>query len=207
MKSKGMYRDFFFHFDILVMMVIFILIISILFTMNLTTTVLLFFPLGILIYMFSEYLTHRFFFHIKAPKNTFLFKLIKRLHYDHHKKPNELKLLFLPIWYSVPSLFLLSTLLFILTQSVQYTLSFSIGLLFMFFIYEWKHYVAHRPLKPKTRFGRWIKKTHTLHHFKNENYWYGVSTPFIDVLFGTLKDEKDVEWSATAKDLENRSND
>ncbi|WP_286166252.1 sterol desaturase family protein [Bacillus sp. E(2018)] len=204
MKSKGIYRDFFLHFDILVMMIIFFLIICFLFTLNITTTVLLFFPLGILIYMFSEYLTHRFFFHIKAPKNTFLFILIKRLHYDHHKKPNELKLLFLPIWYSAPSLFLLSTLLFLITRSIPYTLSFASGLLFMFFIYEWKHYVAHRPLKPKTRFGKWIKKTHTLHHYKNENYWYGVSTPFIDVLFGTLKDEKDVELSATAKDLEER---
>lgn len=205
MKSKGIYRDFFLHFDIVVMIIIFFLITSFLFTMNLTTTVLLFFPLGILIYMFSEYLTHRFFFHIKAPKNTILFKLIKRLHYDHHKKPNELKLLFLPIWFSIPSLFLLSTVFFLFTQAIQYTLSFSIGLLFMFFVYEWKHYVAHRPLKPKTRFGRWIKKTHTLHHYKNENYWYGVSTPFIDVLFGTLKDEKEVELSDTAKDLEKRS--
>ncbi|MQR96222.1 sterol desaturase family protein [Fictibacillus phosphorivorans] len=204
MKSKGMYGDFFLHIDILIMMLIFIAMNSYLFTMNITINVLLFFPLGILIYMFSEYLTHRYFFHIKAPKNTFLFKLIKRLHYDHHKKPNDLKLLFLPIWYSVPSLFLLSTLLFLITRSIPYTLSFASGLMFMFFIYEWKHYVAHRPLKPKTRFGRWIKKTHTLHHYKNENYWYGVSTPFIDVLFGTLKDEKEVELSATAKDLEDR---
>lgn len=204
MKSKGVYGDFFLHIDILIMMFIFIGMNSYLFTTNITTNVFLFFPLGILIYMFSEYLTHRYFFHIKAPKNTFLFKLIKRLHYDHHKKPNELKLLFLPIWYSAPSLFLLSTLLFLITRSIPYTLSFASGLLFMFFIYEWKHYVAHRPIKPKTRFGRWIKKTHILHHYKNENYWYGVSTPFIDVIFGTLKDEKDVELSATAKDLEER---
>ncbi|MGA4719947.1 sterol desaturase family protein [Fictibacillus nanhaiensis] len=204
MKSKGIYGDFFLHIDILIMMFIFIVMNSYLFTTNITINVLLFFPLGILIYMFSEYLTHRYFFHIKAPKNTFLFKLIKRLHYDHHKKPNDLRLLFLPIWYSAPSLFLLSTLLFLITRSIPYTLSFASGLLVMFFIYEWKHYVAHRPLKPKTRFGRWIKKTHILHHYKNENYWYGVSTPFIDVIFGTLKDEKEVELSATAKDLEER---
>ncbi|MGD6957437.1 hypothetical protein ACQCWA_04715 [Rossellomorea aquimaris] len=35
-----------------------------------------------------------------------------------------------------------------------------------------------------------------------ENYLYGVSTPFVDALFGTLKDEKEVETSQTAKDLE-----
>ncbi|AIY04525.1 fatty acid hydroxylase [Planococcus sp. PAMC 21323] len=74
----------------------------------------------------------------------------------------------------------------------------------MLLLYEWKHYVAHRPIKPKTKFGKNVKKLHILHHFKNENYWYGVSTPFVDVLFGTLKDEKDVETSRTAKDLEKR---
>jgi sterol desaturase/sphingolipid hydroxylase (fatty acid hydroxylase superfamily) len=75
----------------------------------------------------------------------------------------------------------------------------------MLFLYEWKHYVAHRPIKPKSRLGKWVKKMHILHHYKNENFWYGVSTPFVDVLFGTLKDEKEVETSKTGKDLEKRA--
>jgi sterol desaturase/sphingolipid hydroxylase (fatty acid hydroxylase superfamily) len=74
----------------------------------------------------------------------------------------------------------------------------------MLLVYEWKHYVAHRPIKPITKFGRLIKKLHILHHFKNENYWYGVSTPIFDGLFGTLKDEKKVNTSTTAKSLEER---
>lgn len=74
----------------------------------------------------------------------------------------------------------------------------------MLLIYEWKHYVAHRPIKPITKFGVWVKKLHLLHHFKNENYWYGVSTPFVDILFGTLKDEKKVQTSKTVRDLEKR---
>lgn len=74
----------------------------------------------------------------------------------------------------------------------------------MLLVYEWKHYVAHRPLKPKSKFGVWLKKTHILHHYKNENFWFGVSNPFFDIIFGTLKDEKTVENSKTVKDLENR---
>jgi sterol desaturase/sphingolipid hydroxylase (fatty acid hydroxylase superfamily) len=205
MKSKGLYRDFFLHFDILGMAIIFLGVLVFLLTMDLTWSVLLFFVIGFVTYMFSEYLTHRFFFHIKAPKNGFLFKLIKRLHYDHHTKPNELKLLFLPIWYSAPNLTALALLFYLISGSIVSTLSFSVGVLFMFFVYEWKHYVAHRPLKPKTRLGKWVKRTHILHHYKNENYWYGVSTPFIDVLFGTLKDEKEVETSQTVKALEKRA--
>jgi sterol desaturase/sphingolipid hydroxylase (fatty acid hydroxylase superfamily) len=205
MKNKGIYRDFFLHIDILIMACIFLAVLASLFTMKLTIYTPLYLMVGITTYMFSEYLTHRFLFHIKAPKNTLLFKLIKRLHYDHHKKPNDLKLLFLPIWYSAPSLLALNLIFHFLSGSAPATLAFSTGILIMFFIYEWKHYIAHRPLKPKTKFGRWLKKTHVLHHYKNENYWYGVSTPFVDVLFGTLKDEKDVELSQTARDLEKRA--
>jgi sterol desaturase/sphingolipid hydroxylase (fatty acid hydroxylase superfamily) len=205
MKENRLYRDFFLHFDILVMLGIFLVVVGFLMTMELSLSAFLFFAIGIIAYMFSEYLTHRFFFHIKSPKNAFLLKLIKRLHYDHHKKPNDLKLLFLPIWYSAPSLFILCLLFYFVSGSISASLAFATGILFMFFVYEWKHYVAHRPLKPKTRFGKWLKKTHILHHYKNENYWYGVSTPFVDALFGTLKDEKDVETSQTAKDLEKRA--
>jgi len=83
------------------------------------------------------------------------------------------------------------------------TIAFGTGLIAMLLAYEWKHYVAHRPLKPKTRLGKWLKKTHILHHYKNENYWFGVSNPFMDVLFGTLENEKKVQTSETAKNLEN----
>ncbi|MCA0993828.1 sterol desaturase family protein [Guptibacillus hwajinpoensis] len=201
---KQLYRDFFFHPDILLMFGVFLIVVGFLLTMTLSPIVLLFILIGIVTYMFSEYLTHRFLFHIKTPQNPYLLKLIKRLHYDHHKVPNDLKLLFLPFWYSFPNLFLLCFIFYWLSGSLLHTLAFSTGLLAMFFFYEWKHYIAHRPFKPRTKFGQWLKKTHILHHYKNENYWYGVSTPFVDVLFGTLKKEKDVQMSQTAKDLEQR---
>ncbi|RXI96627.1 fatty acid hydroxylase family protein [Anaerobacillus alkaliphilus] len=198
------YRAFFFHVDILVMLAIGFLISSFIVWQGIELSLLAFFVIGIVTFMFSEYLTHRFFFHLKAPKNPFFLKILKRLHYDHHKYPNDFHLLFLPIWYSLPTFTLLSFIFYLFSQLLVGTLSFSLGLILMLLVYEWKHYVAHQPLKPRTQFGKWLKKTHTLHHFKNENYWYGVSTPFVDILFGTLKDEKEVETSATAKELEKR---
>ena len=89
------------------MFILFLIVLGFLLTMTLSPLVPAFIVIGIVTYMFSEYLTHRFLFHIKTPKNPFLLKLIKRLHYDHHKMPNDLKLLFLPIWYSFPNLLLL----------------------------------------------------------------------------------------------------
>ncbi|MGM9986284.1 MAG: sterol desaturase family protein [Bacillaceae bacterium] len=201
---EKLYRDFFFHFDITVMLVFFCLTFafSVLFHFSILTVLIFLF--GLFFFMFSEYITHRFLFHLKAPKNPFFLKILKRLHYDHHTNPDDLKLLFLPIWYSIPNFLVLTGIFYAITRNGVYTVAFGAGLIAMLLVYEWKHYIAHRPIKPKTKFGQWMKKLHLLHHFKNENYWYGVSNPFVDQLFGTLKGEKDVKTSKTAKALEKR---
>ncbi|WP_113928105.1 sterol desaturase family protein [Bacillus sp. P14.5] len=205
LKNKGQFRDFFFHMDILLMMTILIIMAAATMFMVPGLPELLFLGLGLVVFMFSEYLTHRFLFHLKAPENPLFLKFLKRIHYDHHKYPNDLKLLFLPVWYSIPNFAALSAIFYLIFRSVEGTVSFGIGLILMLLVYEWRHFIAHRPIKPKTRFGKWVKKTHTLHHFKNENFWYGVSTPFVDALFGTLKEQTDVETSETVKDLEKRA--
>ncbi|PGZ92071.1 sterol desaturase family protein [Bacillus sp. AFS029533] len=201
---KGLYRDFFLHFDIIVMGVLFLVGIIYSIGFHFSWLTVLIFMIGLIFFMFSEYVTHRFIFHIKAPKNKLLLKFMKRIHYDHHTYPDDLKLLFLPIWYSIPNLGSLCIIYFLISKDLIQTIAFGSGLVFMLLVYEWKHYVAHRPIKPITKVGRQIKKLHILHHFKNENFWYGVSTPIFDGIFGTLKDEKEVVTSNTAKALEER---
>lgn len=201
---KKIYRDFFLHFDILIL---FLLVLSgsiYVLSVGIEMKFGLYFIIGLLTFALSEYLTHRFLFHLKAPKNPLFLKFLKRIHYDHHTYPDDLKLLFLPIWYSLPNFLVICAIFYYISGDLAGTVAFGIGLMVMLLIYEWKHYVAHRPLKPKSKFGRWIKKVHILHHYKNENYWYGVSTPFADFLFGTFRDEKEVETSKTAKSLEKR---
>ncbi|GMK43592.1 fatty acid hydroxylase [Paenibacillus glycanilyticus] len=202
--KKGLYRDYFLHADIMMMAVVLIGLATWAAFAALNWHSLVFFIVGLIGFMFSEYLTHRFFFHLKAPQNPLFLKFLKRLHYDHHADPHDLKLLFLPVWYSLPNLGVFALLFYLIAGSMDFTLAFAAGLVAMLLVYEWKHYVAHRPIQPKTRFWKWNKRMHLLHHFKNENYWYGVSTPLVDALFGTLKEEKDVPTSATAKNLENR---
>lgn len=201
---KGLYRDFFLHFDIIVMGVLFLVGIIYSIGFHFSWLTCLIFIIGLIFFMFSEYVTHRFIFHIKAPKYKLFLKFMKRIHYDHHTYPDDLKLLFLPIWYSIPNLGTLCIIFFLITRDLIQTIAFGSGLVLMLLVYEWKHYVAHRPIKPKTKIGQEIKKLHILHHFKNENYWYGVSTPIFDGIFGTLKDEKEVVTSKTAKALEER---
>ena len=51
--------------------------------------------------------------------------------------------------------------------------------------YEWIHYLIHTAYVPKTRFFRRLWKNHRLHHFQNENYWFGLTMLSGDRMFGT----------------------
>lgn len=203
---KRVIKEFFLQHDIIIMFGIMLAFFIVLQEKLFTGTALLSLLVGIIFYTLNEYVTHRFLFHLKPPKNQILLKLLKRLHYDHHVYPDDLRLLFLPIWYSLPLFAIWLYALYLFTGSITIVLSFGIGMIGMFLMYEWKHYIAHRPIRPITRFGRWLKKQHILHHYKNENYWFGVSNPFYDFLFGTYKEGKDVKLSETARNLEKEKN-
>ncbi|CAM4099731.1 fatty acid hydroxylase [Bacillus manliponensis] len=203
---KRVIKEFFLQHDIIIMFGIMLAFFIVLQEKLFTGTALLSLLVGIIFYTLNEYVTHRFLFHLKPPKNPILLKLLKRLHYDHHVYPDDLRLLFLPIWYSLPLFAIWLYALYLFTGSITIVLSFGIGMIGMFLMYEWKHYIAHRPIRPITRFGRWLKKQHILHHYKNENYWFGVSNPFYDFLFGTYKEGKDVKLSETARNLEKEKN-
>ena len=68
--------------------------------------------------------------------------------------------------------------------------------------YEWTHYVIHSDYKPRTRLYKAVWRNHRLHHYKNEHYWFTVtSTATADRLFGTYPDPGEVKASPTAKNL------
>lgn len=77
MKSKELYRDFFLHADIFIMFVIFIVITSLLASKGLSWSMILIFGFGLITFMLSEYATHRFLFHLKAPKKPSLSEIFK----------------------------------------------------------------------------------------------------------------------------------
>jgi hypothetical protein len=69
------------------------------------------------------------------------------------------------------------------------------------FYYEWVHYVAHIPFNPVTPFGRYVKKYHLWHHFKNEHFWYGVTNPSMDFAGATYRDVESVDRSTTVREI------
>ncbi len=155
--------------------------------------------LGAALFFGSEYGTHRFLFHARPSRVPFVRRLQHRLHYDHHARPADLELLFLPPWFLAPALGAFALVYRRLAPQTAPSLVLGnvLGLLY----YEWVHYVAHIPYRPKTRFGRWIKKYHLRHHYLNERFWFGVTNPAGDALGRTYRRFEDTPRSSHVRAL------
>jgi hypothetical protein len=68
-------------------------------------------------------------------------------------------------------------------------------------VYEWSHYLIHTPYVPRTGVYGAIRRSHRLHHYKNERYWFGVTSNVGDRVLGTFPDQRAVPRSATARAL------
>ncbi|HTD35730.1 MAG TPA: sterol desaturase family protein [Candidatus Elarobacter sp.] len=157
--------------------------------------------IGALVFFVSEYTTHRFMLHAPPQKNAFVLRLQHRLHYDHHVNPSELRLLFLPVWFVVPVAALTFGIYFAITREAAASVALLLGSVLGLLWYEWVHYVAHIPFVPKTPFGRWIKKYHLWHHFKNERMWFGVTNPSMDLVGRTYARVDEIDRSSTTRVL------
>jgi hypothetical protein len=68
--------------------------------------------------------------------------------------------------------------------------------------YEWVHLMVHTRYRPRTGFYKSLARHHRLHHFRNEQYWLGVTSNTGDRILGTLPNDKtDVPLSKTARTL------
>jgi hypothetical protein len=128
--------------------------------------------------------------------------LLARKHREHHVDPRDVPLIFIP-W---------RALLWVLPLAVGIGVfafpRIGLGLTYLVFltvlglVYEWCHYLIHSDYKPKTRAYRAIWKNHRQHHFKNEHYWFTVtSSGTADRVLGTYPDAASVATSPTAKNL------
>ena len=65
-------------------------------------------------------------------------------------------------------------------------LSLLVSVYAIMFGYEWTHYLVHSDYRPRSRWYRSVWRNHRLHHYKNEHYWFTVtSAGTADRLFGT----------------------
>ncbi len=127
--------------------------------------------------------------------------LLARKHREHHCDPRVLPLVFIPwqveLWL-LPSYVAVALLVF--PQPAGAT--FMVAVTALMFGYEWVHYLVHSDYKPRSRAFRAVWRNHRLHHYKNEHYWFTVTTAgTADRLFGTYPEPGEVRTSKTVKDL------
>lgn len=156
---------------------------------------------------FIEYFTHKYVLHMPQPQNPdkhrFWALIANRVHYLHHQDPKKVEHIFAEIWMTLPALFVDTALFWLFTWDLGMTAVLLTTLVGYFMLYEWTHFIAHYDgYTPKNAYGRFLKKYHLWHHYKNEDYWYGITSPIADWLFAKWPDPHAIPASGMA--LENR---
>ncbi len=125
-------------------------------------------------------------------------------HRAHHADPHDPKWWFIPIGSLATGFVLLGGLSYAVMPTLPLALTMTTTMVVLGTIYEWTHYLCHSAWRPRSAWYRNLWRLHRLHHFKNENYWMGVTMHAADKLLGTLPDPKDVEPSPTCRNLNER---
>lgn len=128
--------------------------------------------------------------------------VLARKHREHHADPRITRLIFIPLQ-SLAGAFVSSLIVaFVLIPRTGLGLTFLVVVFGIGVVYEWSHYLVHTDYKPRTWMYRTLYRNHRLHHFKNEHYWFAVTTPGLaDRALGTYPDPQTVPTSPTAKNL------
>ncbi len=160
--------------------------------------ILLVFTSGIIFWTFFEYLMHRFAFHFIAV-NKIAQKIIYTMHGNHHHFPRDKERLFMP---PVPSLIIASFVFWLIYLILEWNVTiFFPGFIFGYLMYGSVHYAIHAWNSPT----KWLKplwRNHHLHHYKNDEKGFGVSTTLWDHVFGTMFDlTKEKEDKERTKEL------
>lgn len=139
------------------------------------------------VYPFVEYGVHRFILHGRyLYRSQWTAALWKRIHFDHHQDPNDLRVLFGAVSTTLPTVVVATFPIGIsLAGWAGVPLSFATGL-GCFMVYELCHCMQHLRVNPKSKFLRRIKRHHLLHHFHNEQGNFGITSHLCDRLFGSL---------------------
>ncbi len=156
--------------------------------------------LGILAYFpLNEWLIHVVILHWK-PRTLFGRTLdfgLPRKHRRHHADPWNLSLVFIPHrvhLFVVPAIVLM---LWALWPWKTWVLTGVLTYLVLGLHYEWVHFLAHIPWCPANRYYQRRVREHRYHHFRNENYWWGVSMGMGDRLLGTAPPVETTQRSGT----------
>ncbi len=153
---------------------------------------------GMFFWSFTEYILHRFVFHHHATSEAGKrFSYI--MHGNHHEYPRDKERLFMP---AVPSL-IIASMFFLLFYAVMGTYAFPFfpGFMLGYLLYGSMHYAIHA-WNPPFKWMKGLWRNHHLHHYKDMDMGFGVSSTLWDHVFGTMFDlKKEKEDKEKVKEL------
>jgi sterol desaturase/sphingolipid hydroxylase (fatty acid hydroxylase superfamily) len=154
---------------------------------------------GVGSFTWVEYQMHRYIFHM-AVTNELRMKWQYLIHGVHHEFPKDKGRLAMPPLVSVT----VATILLLLFRLILGDLAFSFlpGFLTGYAAYLLVHYTIHA-FQPPKNFLRILWINHSIHHYKNGESVFGVSSPIWDYVYGTL--EKSTRKSQQATHHHNTS--
>lgn len=138
--------------------------------------------LGLLAFTFVEYMMHRHFFHME-PDTELKDKLQYSSHGVHHDYPRDKDRLAMP-----PVISALYTIIFYVVFTLlmgDYAMYFLPGFLIGYSLYLGVHYIVHAYQPPKN-FLKVLWVNHAIHHYKDPDVAFGVSSPLWDIILGTM---------------------
>lgn len=159
--------------------------------------------LGVVIWPLAWYGIHRFILHGKFLfRSKWTAKVWKRIHFDHHQDPQDLRVLFGALDNTLPTIFLMSIPPgFLLGGWAGAGAALSAALVVTVFN-EFVHCVQHLNILPQWGFLQRMKRLHVAHHYHSEKGNFGIADYLWDRVFGTYyASAKDFPKSSTVYNL------
>jgi sterol desaturase/sphingolipid hydroxylase (fatty acid hydroxylase superfamily) len=144
------------------------------------------FLLGALSFSWVEYMVHRHVFHMQT-YTELRKKLQYTMHGVHHEFPKDRDRLAMPPLLSVT----IATVLLLVFKVFLGDLVFAFlpGFLVGYAAYLGIHYMVHAYQPPKN-FFKYLWINHSVHHYKDGEIVFGVSSPLWDYVYGTMREKK-----------------
>jgi sterol desaturase/sphingolipid hydroxylase (fatty acid hydroxylase superfamily) len=140
------------------------------------------FVLGVVAWSLTEYLLHRFVFHLE-PDSPWGRRLHFVIHGVHHDFPHDPMRLVMPPSVSIP-LAIAFWFLFRAIAGPAWALPSFAGFLLGYLVYDMAHYHMHHH-RSKNPLSLALRRYHYRHHFQQSDRGFGVTTPLWDRVFRT----------------------
>lgn len=139
---------------------------------------------GFIFFTLTEYLIHRFLLHLKGETGGQKWK--SNSHTHHHEFPLDKN----RIDITLPLAMILAALFFLVFWVLlkKYAFLFFSGFIAGYTLYHFVHYKIHTSRPPKNIL-KYLWQHHHIHHHINESLAFGVTSPFWDIIFGTMPKE------------------